>query len=154
PVTVIDIASNGFVWLGTNANHQADCCSGDSTAFLAGDPRVAGYWMDLFPPGAPAGGGVFFNAIPAGGGFPARAVITWSQCPEYPTFPNITAQVQLVSTGEILISHAASNVAPQNYHSPLVGVSQGNGAVDHPVQFASIPGGGINTFAVGSAYQQ
>jgi hypothetical protein len=154
PVTAIDISSNGFLWLGTNLNHDAACCSGDPVAFLAGDPRVAGYWMDLYPPGAPAGGGVFFNAIPAGGGFPARAVITWSQCPEYFSNPSITAQVQLVSTGEILINHAASNATPQSYHSPIVGVSQGNGAVDYPVQFAAIPGGGITTFGIGTAYQQ
>jgi len=153
PVTAIDIASNGFVWLGTNPNHDPACCSGDSAAFLAGDARVAGYWMDLYPPGAPAGGGVFFNAIPAGGGFPARAVITWSQCPEYFSNPNITAQVQLVSTGEIVINHDAGNVQPQNYHSPLVGVTQGGAAVANVVNFGTLPVGGVNTGTNPTAFQ-
>src|SRR5262245_26771470 len=63
PVTVIDISSNGFVWLGTSLLNGPECCSGIASSFTTGNPRVAGYWMDLYPPGAPATGGVFFNTF-------------------------------------------------------------------------------------------
>jgi hypothetical protein len=154
PVTAIDISSNGFLWLGTNAINSSECCQGNTSLFLSENPRVAGYWMDLYPPGAPAGGGVFFNSIPAGGGFAARAVITWNLCPEYFSYPQITAQVQLVSTGEIIISHGAGNVAPQSFHQPVVGVTQGLGATANVVGFAQIPAGGVTTGSNPTAYQQ
>src|SRR5580765_7204003 len=54
PVTAIDMSSNGVVWLGTNPVNGSECCSGNPTGLTAGNPRVAGYWMDLYPPGAPA----------------------------------------------------------------------------------------------------
>src|SRR5215831_10754859 len=153
PVTAIDISSNGFLFLGTNPANSPDCCSGNASLFTTGNPRIAGYWMDLYPPGAPVGGGVFYNTIPASPGHPARAVVTWYQCPEYFTNPNITAQVQLVSTGEIVISHDAGNQQPQNFHSPLVGVTQGGAATANVVNFGTLPIGGVNTGTNPTAYQ-
>jgi hypothetical protein len=153
PVTAIDISSNGFLFLGTNGANGPDCCSGNASQFTTGNPRIAADWMDLYPPGAPASGGVFFNTIPASPGHPARAVITWSQCPEYYSLPNITAQIQLVSTGEIIINHDAGNQQPQNYHSPLVGVTQGGAAIANVVNFGTLPIGGVNTGTNPTAYQ-
>jgi hypothetical protein len=149
--TSIDISSNGFVWLGTNVNHGDGCCSGDAAGFLIDDPRIAGMWMDLNPS---AGGGVFFNTVPASGGNPARAVITWNNVPEYGTSTPVTVQIQLVSTGEVMIAHNAGNgVAYPAAHKPLVGVTQGLGATANVVPFASMPGAIASTGTNPTAYQ-
>ncbi|HLQ37781.1 MAG TPA: hypothetical protein VK348_08270, partial [Planctomycetota bacterium] len=150
--TAVDISSNGFLWLGTNPAHGDECCQGYVPGFLSEDARVAGVWEDLYPPG---GAGVFFNAIPAGGGYPARAVITWNQVPEYGTSSLLTVQIQLVATGEIMINHAATNGPVQySFHAPVVGVTQGGGASPNVVQFAAITPGGVNTGTNPTAYQQ
>jgi hypothetical protein len=151
--TNIDIASNGFLWLGTNINHYNGCCSGDAASFLSDDPRIAGMWMDLNPSMPTTGGGVFFNTVAATPSSPARAVITWNNVPEYGMSTLITVQVQLVSTGEILIAHNAGNGVAYAGHAPLVGVTEGLGATANVVPFASMPGSIANTGANPTAYQ-
>lgn len=150
--SAIDISSNGFIYLGTNTSHGSNCCSGYDITFLTGDPMIAGYWMDLYPPGSTTGG-VFFNTFPASPGVPARAVITWYQVPEYFSNPAITAQIQLLDTGEIFIHHDINNPVSQAYHTPLVGVTQGLNATANIVDFASIGPAGVNTGTNPTAYQ-
>ena len=131
-VAAIDISSNGFVWLGSNPD--AACCNGDVPAFLSGMPRIAPLWMDLYPPG---GAGVFFNTFPATATSLARAVVTWSQVPEFrPNSPLFTVQLQLLSDGSFTFIYD-TNVA-NAYHTVLVGCTEGIAATANPIDFLSI----------------
>src|SRR5262249_26344495 len=113
------LSSNGFLWLNpANVDPQFD---GNVSAFLAGDPRIAGGWNDL---NSSASGSVNFNTF--GGN---RAVITFQGVPEFGTTTPYTFQMQLLSTGRIVFGYnlfptpaAADNI--------LIGVTPGNGAAD------------------------
>ncbi|MCU0863144.1 MAG: hypothetical protein MUC36_05085 [Planctomycetes bacterium] len=133
-VTSIDISSNGFVWLGSNAS--ADCCNGDVTTFLTDTPRIAAMWTDLYPPG---NGDVYFNTFPASGTQPASAVITWNDCPEIGTTDLQSIQLQLFADGSFVIAYdlRCGNLN----HDALVGVTEGVAAVANPIDFAAITGG-------------
>jgi hypothetical protein len=121
--TSIDVASNGFVWLATSVNPR--CCNGEAQKFVIQQPSIAPLWMDLDPSAAPAGGGVFFNAFPAVGSAPARAVVTWSNVPEFgSSSPPFTFQLQLDANGRIFFYYDP-NVSVQN-HQALIGVTEGN----------------------------
>jgi hypothetical protein len=148
PVAAIDIASNGFVWLGSNPNPR--CCDGQGFQFVADPPSIAAMWENLDPSRATSGG-VFFNAIPASGGAPARAVITWLRTPESPTGPPVTVQMQLLSTGGFVIWHDPGNAIAAR--QALVGVTQGNGATPNPIAFSSIGGIPLDTGSNPTAYQ-
>ena len=148
PVTAIDISSNGFIWLGSDSNSR--CCAGNANQFITDPASIAAMWEDLYPPG---GGGVFFNTFPSTGGAPARAVITWSADPEYASsIGTVTMQVQLLSTGEIVIAHDATCVL--DWHTALIGVTRGIGATANPITFSSIVGAPINTGTNPTAYQE
>ncbi|GAB4151670.1 MAG: hypothetical protein Fur0037_20380 [Planctomycetota bacterium] len=114
--TSIDISSNGFVWL--SSSNASGCCQGDPAALLAGLPRIAPLWTDLYPPS----GGVYFNT------FPNRAVVTWSQVTEYGSQTPFTVQLQLMSDGSFQFYYESS-VAVSG-HNALIGMSAGNGATD------------------------
>src|SRR5687768_2537344 len=74
PVTTIGISSNGFIWLDGTSNNSR-CCTGNEQGFLSDPPSIAAGWMDLYPPGAGPGDGVFFNTTSA------SAVVTWRNIP-------------------------------------------------------------------------
>jgi hypothetical protein len=152
PVTSIWVSSNGFIWLAASTNSR--CCSGEEGPFLANPASIAGMWIDLYPPG---GTGVFFNAIPASGSAPARGVVTWMAVPEFgaqPTAPAETIQVQLLSTGEIVISHdLVNNIDRNTDHTALIGVTQGNGATANPIDFKALAGSSVNTGSNPTAYE-
>lgn len=116
--STLSVSSNGFVWLGSNANSA--CCSGDSVTFLS-DPmaRIAACWMDLYPPGAPAGGGVFADFDAVSGDY----VITWSQVPEYSASPAVNMQVALSPTG---VFHIRYQTMTNTTHQALAGYSMGS----------------------------
>jgi len=61
-------------------------------------------------------------------------------------------QIQLLSTGEIVIAHDPHNGVAS--HQALVGVTQGGGATANPVVFSSIVGAPINTGTNPTAYQE
>ncbi|MFN9948367.1 MAG: hypothetical protein ACK56S_16135, partial [Planctomycetota bacterium] len=69
----ISVSSNGFVWLGVNAD--SGCCAGSETKLLTQMARIAPFWLDLAPDPA-AGGAVWFNTFAASGNVPASAVVT------------------------------------------------------------------------------
>jgi hypothetical protein len=148
--TDIDVGSNGFLYLGTNPGHDPRCCDGDPLTFILGDPAIAAMWEDLDPSNQYYGGGIYFNSIPASPGFPARGVITWGYVAEMGGGPNITAQVQLLDTGEFVIYHDSYNTVAR--HNVLVGVTQGLGASPNPIAFPRI-GGTVSTGANPTAYQ-
>lgn len=122
-VTTIDVSSNGFVWLASNANPR--CCNGEAAKLVSQAPSLCPLWVDLNPAAAPAGGGVFFNTFPASGSTPARAVVTWRDVPEWnsSSLP-LTFQLQIDATGAMFFSYDA-NISLQG-HNALVGVSEGN----------------------------
>jgi hypothetical protein len=148
-VSSIDIASNGFVWLGSNPSPR--CCNVAGFQFVSDPPSIAAMWEDLDPSHAAAGGGVFFNTFAASGSALARAVVTWMRVPETGSGPLVTAQLQLFSNGEFAILHDAGNAIAS--HQALVGVTQGNGALANPIAFTSI-GALLNTGANPTAYQE
>ena len=98
-VTTIDVSSNGYVWLATNANPR--CCNGEAAKLLIQPPSICPMWVDLNPAAAPAGGGVFFNSFPASGTTPyapsreyatdAGAVAMTSQIESSPAAPSTIA---------------------------------------------------------------
>ena len=152
PVTSIWVSSNGFIWLAANTDSR--CCSGDEQWFLSDPASIAGMWMDFYPPG---GTGVYFNAIPASGSAPARGVVTWNAVPEFGaalTAPTETVQVQLLSTGEIVISqNIANNIDGNTGHTALIGVTQGNNATANPIDFLSLSSNPVNTGTNPTAYE-
>lgn len=76
-------------------------------------------WQDLFPPGAPASGGVFFDVVGT-----TEVHIPWSAVPEFFNQGSNTCQITLRSDGSFRLSYGAvANVT----HDVLVGFSQGNG---------------------------
>lgn len=136
--SAIDIASNGFVWLQAG-NSDPRCCDGDPLRLVNEPASICGLWMDLFPPGAPTTGGIFFDVV---GG--AEAHITWVDVPEYSTATGSTFQITLRSNGSFRLSWGSvSNVA----HNCLVGFAGMPSGVDPgPVDlsqgvFTTAPGG-------------
>ena len=128
-VTAISVSSNGFVWLGTNAD--SGCCNGDNAKLLAQMPRIAPMWMDLNPS---AGGAVWFNTQPAIGSTPASAVVTWAGVPEFPAQGAQTFQLQLFADGSAIVFYDPNTT---NFsHVALVGLSQGNGATGNFVDIS------------------
>ncbi len=146
-VTSIDISSNGFVWLGSDPNSA--CCNGTEPGFLAGLPRIAAMWTDLYPPG---NGDVYFNTFPAAGSQPASAAVTWLDVPEIGQSTLQTVQLQLFADGSFLITFdgRVANV----FHDALVGFTAGNGAAANAIDFAAItPSTPLDTSSNPSAYE-
>lgn len=89
------ISSNGFLTF----DFGESSTGGTILGFIAGQPRISPYWVDLFPLAAPAGGGVFYKQ------FPDRFVVTWVQVPYWfgagGISPYNTFQVVLYDTGRI-----------------------------------------------------
>ncbi len=83
--------------------------------FINGPPRIAPFWNDLNPD---TGGGVFFEAFAN----PNRAVITWSNVPEFFNTGANTAQLTLFETGEITFRYNGVTL-----QSALVGIGPGGG---------------------------
>lgn len=110
--SVISISSNGFVWLGSNSDSA--CCSGNASEFLALMARIGVLWTDLDPS---SGGSVNLAT------FPGRAVVTWSDVPEYGQSQTITAQVQLMSDGSVILAWQSPLVITS--HASLVGITPG-----------------------------
>lgn len=117
----IDIASNGFIWLQTG-NADPRCCDGDPLSLVSNPASICALWMDLYPPGAPANGGIFFDVVGA-----AEAHITWVDVPEYGSFTGNTFQITLRSNGSFRLSWgAANNLA----HICLVGIATAPSGID------------------------
>jgi hypothetical protein len=125
-VPSISVSSNGFVWLGVRAD--SGCCNGDVTKLTSQMARIAPLWLDLDPG---AGGAVWFNTFPAGGGLPASAVVTWDAVPEFGFPQPLTFQLQLFADGSFATFYDPNvgAVAQPQGHVAVCGVSEGNGAM-------------------------
>jgi hypothetical protein len=116
--TAIDISSNGFIWLQAG-NGNSRCCFGDPYGLTNDPASICGLWMDLFPPGATAPNGIYFDTTPT------EAHITWVNVPEFYNTGSNTFQITLRANGSFRLSYGA--VANVN-HDAVVGFSQGSGS--------------------------
>jgi len=120
--TQIHVSSNGFLTLG-GTNPGSGCCTGTVATMLSGPARFSGYWADLYPPGAAAGGGVFADLDAVTGDY----VVTWNAVPEYFTNPAQTFQIALSPSGQVTFRwQTLSNVS----HTWISGYSAGNNTAD------------------------
>jgi len=141
--TDIVICSNGYIWFGNAAptGVTPDYTPAESKLLTEGGARFCPLWCD-FNPSDPASGNVHFNSFPAGGGLPARAVVTWSNVFEYGRTTPLTFQVTFTDAGTILLQYDANTavVAGGFGTAPsLVGCSPGNGAAANPRNFSVLP---------------
>ncbi|MGA0061332.1 MAG: hypothetical protein ACO3RU_17300, partial [Planctomycetota bacterium] len=111
----IDVDSNGWIGLVSGQFTSSDY-SESVGEFLAGGSRLAVRWDDFNPS---AGGGVYFDV------FPGRAVITWSNVPQFGGNDQNTFQAQLFANGEIILSYQNGSAA-----DCIVGLTQGGTTVD------------------------
>lgn len=133
--TDIQVCDNGYVTLGATGgapNFDPDPSTLVNDAF----GRICPFWVDL-EPGNPGSGDVFFNAVPAGGGLPAHAVITWLDVFEYLGAQPHTFQLVLIDGGAIRCAYGADLAA--NASPWLVGASPGGGVAQNPVSFTALP---------------
>ncbi|MFN6144853.1 MAG: hypothetical protein ACK5AL_00670 [Planctomycetota bacterium] len=136
----ISVSSNGFVWLGVNAD--SGCCAGSETKLLTQMARIAPFWLDLAPDPA-AGGAVWFNTFAASGNVPASAVVTWDAVTEYGGGTPVTFQLQMFADGSFVTCHEPLAADPSFYpigNRALSGVSQGGGAVSNSIDISSAGG--------------
>jgi hypothetical protein len=129
--TVITIASNGFVWLGTNT--QSDLTDLE-TELLAEPPRIAVLWDDLNP--AAAGSGpVRYRADVT------QASVTWVGTQRFGLAAALAnCELVLLPSGEINMYYDASNTFAANSHasgSSIVGISRGGGAPASPLNWTT-----------------
>ena len=129
--TSVEASTNGFLSFG--GSNGTACCSVNSSAFLAGAPRLAVEWLDLAT-------FVHLNTAVAG-----RAVFTWNGN-EFRSPNMITVQAQLFADGRIILGFDSPSVPVRD---TLTGLSIGGGAAD--------PGGSdlsAGSFATGNSFYQ
>ncbi|MBK8099450.1 MAG: hypothetical protein IPK26_20265 [Planctomycetes bacterium] len=138
--TDICVCSNGFIWLGPTSVAGGDYTPSEAE-LLAGAPRILAHWMD-FNPSTAGSGHVYFNAIPAQGGNPAYALVTWAGVYEFGRTTPIEMQLKLDANHQITVTYGIT--APQGGTTntatgTMLGASPGNGAAANPVTFATRP---------------
>ncbi len=137
--SAVNIATSGFLWLGTLTN-GAQCCDEGGTdmldLFQNGPPRIAAGWYDLRPD---LGGAIYFNDIynPSG---TSEAVITYVNVPSNANGTDTaTFQMQLFSTGVIIFSYMQFNPTSLGPDlGALIGVTSGEGAPDAATDLSSV----------------
>lgn len=137
--TDIQVCDNGYITLGASGG-QPDYNPSSTTLLTDLFPRICPFWVDLEPfnSGTNTGGGaVYFNALPASGSLPARAVITWDAVFEYFGNTPHTFQLTLIDGGSVQVGYGAD--LAQNGYPWLVGCSPGNNATANPVTFTTLP---------------
>ena len=101
--TALNIATSGFIWLGSNQNTAQCCILGTKTdaltSFEQGAARIAPGWAALRPD---LGGSIFFNQISDANG--NRTVVTYQDVATDATH-SVAFQVQLFTSGQIIFSY-------------------------------------------------
>jgi hypothetical protein len=139
--TTIAVCSNGYLWLGTPPLTTPWDYLPSEASLLAGQPRICPMWND-FNPSAAGSGQVYFNAVPAAGSNPGRAVITWDHVYEYGRTTPITMQCQLIDDGRIIFFYDPGIAAVLGGYNPgnqLVGMSPGGNSAANQVTWATLP---------------
>lgn len=124
----IVVSSNGFIWLDA-VGQGSGCCTGDAAGLLAGQPRIAAHWTDLFT----NPGGLFADLDPATGEF----CITWNNVAEFnASGASNTFQIALKPSGIFDLRYQGITLIS---HTSLTGFSGGNGAADPgPIDISAI----------------
>ena len=138
-VSRVDLCSNGFLWLGTNASADYSATVGE---FLSLTPRVAPLWRDMSPQ---LGTGVYWDSTPS------YAMATWLGCPSY-NVPNSASdiQVKLYANGDIEFNYGTVHPSGGTFGGAtqtITGFTEGNGAFDPGTKdlTAVIPGLTVGT---------
>ncbi|MCP3914774.1 MAG: hypothetical protein GY711_04340 [bacterium] len=133
--TAIDVNSNGRVYLEAGTNPWPAGWSAEQTLpdFLAATPSVCVLGTDI---NTGAAGIVSFEVQSAD--TDQVALVTWDGVPEYPNIGASTCQVQLWSTGEVVLSYRDTTGTGAE-RSALVGVSAGGGAADPGSSSLALP---------------
>jgi subtilase family serine protease len=154
--TTLFVNSNGNVTF-----NSGDTDSTPSVAeFVTGGSRIAALWHDFNPATTTSPNGVYVRTTTSGG---SRAIITWSNVPEFNTTNSNTFQLTLFSDGRIRMSYQA--IASKD---GLVGISNGGASSFFRVNFdqdlpASFPSAtpilelfdrGLNTRVVARRFYQ
>jgi N-acetylneuraminic acid mutarotase len=127
----VNISSNGFIEFPPGA---ADGCCTGRTIPLADDFNniIAAAWTDLFPPGAPSGGGVFYETR---GRAPNRyLIVAYQEVPWYQEVGTnrVTTQIILYEGTNLIEIHTANQSAGHIYTQ---GIENASGT-----QAAFVPG--------------
>jgi hypothetical protein len=149
--TSLDVCSNGRVWLTSNPFGTA--YNPVVQDFLNDPPSIGVLWADFYPPGAPAGGGVFGDADPSNQAY----YVTWSNVPMYNGANGVgsnTMQLALFQSGQFELRYQSVTNNATTGGDALRGYSTGNGATDPgnrnlatSVPFSTGPGGTTLTLA-------
>ena len=138
PYTDVCVTSNGYFWMGATSVTGSDF-SPTEAELLAGQPRICPLWGDLNP-AAVGSGQVYFNAVPAAGGAPAYALITWAGVFEFGTTNPIEMQVRLEDNDSLFVTYGGNpSVSGTLTPTQIIGASPGNAAVANPVILAPRP---------------
>lgn len=132
PYTSVFVNANGNLTF----NGGSEDFSPTFPEFINSLPRIAPFWVDLFPPSSPAGGGVFYRQEPT------RFIVTWVQVPYFfgGTPPFNTFQVVLYDDGHVAFAYEQldNNTLVANNEYGLVGVAAGNGGDSCVFRYDSI----------------
>ncbi|MEC7583524.1 MAG: hypothetical protein VYE77_04340 [Planctomycetota bacterium] len=138
PYTDICVTSNGYFWLGATSVTGSDF-SPTEAELLAGQPRICPLWGD-FNPSAVGSGQVYFNAVPASGGQPAYALITWAGVYEFGTTNAVEMQVRLEDNDNVFVTYGTNpSLSGTLTPTQIIGASPGNAAAANPIILAPRP---------------
>lgn len=108
-------STNGFIQFG--GSNGAECCSGNVSQLLGDFPRIAADWTDLITT-------VYLNS------FPDHATFTWDGVECCSGGGPMLFQIQLYTSGRIVLGFETLNSASNQWHTALIGLSPGGGAWD------------------------
>jgi hypothetical protein len=134
--TQVLVGDNGYVALGASGTAYWS----PTAQRLVSDPfpSIRPLWLDL-DPGAAGSGAVWFRAVPAQGGTPAHAIVTWDRVFDYGGTTPHSFQL-VVSDGGGVRVHYGDDLAAMAPAQPwLVGASPGNNSALNAVAFSSLP---------------
>lgn len=121
-MTTVDLCSNGFLWMGTNASPDY---SATVAEYLNLTPRIAPLWRDMSPQ---LGGTVYWDSTPN------YAMATWLACPSYNVAGSASdIQVKLYTNGDIEFNYGTVHPSGGTFGGAtqsITGFTEGNGAFD------------------------
>jgi len=165
--TEVSVGLSGIIWLG--GNFLRDGYFYDYLPYYENNylqqypPNIAAFLSSqYFYQTPPVGNNVYYNTFAATATAPARAVITWINIPCYYQGPEMSAQVQILSSGEFTISQGANTLtgqySPNSGYGALVGCSEGTGnpagsATSNQIDYQSIVTTPVDTGTGTTAYE-
>lgn len=137
--TSVCVESNGSIYLGATTSAFPDYQPDLVTLANSPEPRICPLWTD-FNASDPASGHIYFNALPASGGNPAYALITWAGVFEFGQTTPIEVQVKLDANSTVTVTYGPQAAIGGALNSNvLIGACPGLGATPTAVSFATRP---------------